>query len=124
MKLLSLSCPINNVYHIFMIESNIWGNVIGNSSEKTDLCIAKSKYPNIIILCYVLRVQVKRETILYHWRKRKMKFKSSKRITSWLLRMMLIVAVAFTTVGCQPSAIHTGAGFDGKREECSWRRSN
>ena len=29
-----------------------------------------------------------------------MKFKSSKRITSWLLCMMLIVAMAFTTVGC------------------------
>ena len=29
-----------------------------------------------------------------------MGFKSSKRITSWLLCMMLIVAMAFTTVGC------------------------
>ena len=30
-----------------------------------------------------------------------MKFKSSKRITSWLLCMMLIVAMAFATVGCE-----------------------
>ena len=29
-----------------------------------------------------------------------MRFKSSKKITSWLLCMMLIVAMAFTTVGC------------------------
>ena len=29
-----------------------------------------------------------------------MRFKSNKRITSWLLCMMLIVAMAFTTVGC------------------------
>lgn len=29
-----------------------------------------------------------------------MRFKSGKRITSWLLCMMLIVAMAFTTVGC------------------------
>lgn len=29
-----------------------------------------------------------------------MRFKSSKRITSWLLCMMLIVAMAFTTAGC------------------------
>lgn len=29
-----------------------------------------------------------------------MKFKSSKRIISWLLCMMLMVAMAFTTVGC------------------------
>lgn len=29
-----------------------------------------------------------------------MKFKSSKRITSWLLCMVLIVAMAFTIVGC------------------------
>lgn len=29
-----------------------------------------------------------------------MRFKSNKKITSWLLCMMLIVAMAFTTVGC------------------------
>lgn len=29
-----------------------------------------------------------------------MRFKSSKKITSWLLCMMLIVAMAFTSVGC------------------------
>ncbi|MBE5875743.1 MAG: DUF4430 domain-containing protein [Lachnospiraceae bacterium] len=29
-----------------------------------------------------------------------MKFKSSKRITSWLLCMMLIVAMAFSAIGC------------------------
>ncbi len=51
-----------------------------------------------------------------------MKFKSSKRITSWLLCMMLIVAVAFTTVGCgkdnggnhQPSIQAQGSTENGK----------
>ena len=70
------------------------------NSEKTDLCIAKSKYPNIIILCDKPRVPVKREIILNFRRKRKMRFMKNKRIHSLILCMMLIVAMAFGTVGC------------------------
>jgi len=62
-------------------------------------------------------VPVKRENYLEFRRKRNMRIKSNKRITSWLLCMMLIVAMAFTTVGCgtkdkgennQPSTVAQG----------------
>ena len=54
----------------------------------------------LLILCMKLRVPAKRENTFYIRRKRNMKFKISKKIVSWLFCMMLIVAMAFTTIGC------------------------
>ncbi len=87
-----------NELHISLPNATIRDKSL-EKSEKTDLCITKSKYSNIIILCTMLRVPVKRNIYIRIQEEFYMKFRSNKKITSLILCMMLIVAMAFTT-GC------------------------